>query len=73
MRYFWPVVDAELTSRGAIEPRFAVAMIDVCTEVLERGLDARLGQFELAVLTERSLSLNHNLGSVAHLVRSLHL
>lgn len=64
---FGPVVDAELTRFGSIEPRIAVAMIHVSTEVLERGLDARLSHFELAIVTERGLSLNLDLRSIAHL------
>ena len=48
LRYFGPVVDAELTGFGAIEPRIVVAMIDVCAEVFERGLHTCLGYFELA-------------------------
>jgi hypothetical protein len=45
-------------------------MIHVSTEVLERGLDACLCDFELPIVTERGLSLNLDLRSIAHLIRA---
>jgi hypothetical protein len=45
-------------------------MIDVCAKVLKGRLDARLRDFELAILSERGLSLNLDFGSVAHQSRA---
>jgi hypothetical protein len=56
---FRSIVDAELARLRPIEPRTPVAMIHVSAKILERGLDARLSQFKLAIVTERGLSVNY--------------
>lgn len=68
MCHFRSVIDTKLFCLGSINSGIALAMIHVCTEILKRSFDTRLGHFELPIVSESGLLLNLYRWSVTHVL-----